>query len=44
MDGRVAPFAVCISSSKLAEGAPISTPFERNGNGPLKWLWNSDDC
>ncbi len=32
---------VCISSSKLAEGLPTSTPSEGNGNGPLNRLWKS---
>ena len=30
---------VCISSSKPAFGAPITTPSVVNGYGPLKALW-----
>ena len=32
---------VCISSSKLADGVPTTTPSEENGNGPLNWLSKS---
>ena len=30
---------VCISSSKLAVGMPITMPSVVNGNGPLNMLW-----
>ena len=41
MDPPANVIIVCISSSKLADGVPTTTPSEVNGKLPLNWLSNS---